>query len=267
MVDPISCGTTDIDQDDDGLIEICDLEGLNAMRYQWDGSGYKASESATKITAGCGEGGCRGYELIRDLDFNNSDHYRDIANKTAWTTGAGWQPMRLESVFEGNNHTISNLMIDREQAGHVGLFGVASGSDASINGVGLIDVDIKARISVGGLVGAMFNGVSISNSYATGDVVAQAKAGGLVGDCSYSAITGSHASGTVSIGYNSAGGLAGYLLVCDVSDSHALSVVKGFDRVGGLVGDNNGYSSRISNSYAIADVAGKRLLRRRTNRH
>ena len=253
----ISCGTTDVDQDDDGLIEICDLEGLNAMRYQWDGSGYREDEVATKITAGCGEGGCRGYELIRDLDFNNSDDYRDIANKTAWTTGAGWQPMRLESEFEGNSHTISNLMIDREQEGHVGLFGVASGSDASINGVGLIDVNIKARISVGGLVGAMFNGVSISNSYATGDVVAQARAGGLVGDCSYSAITGSHASGTVSIGYNSAGGLAGYLLVCEVSDSHALSVVKGFDRVGGLVGENTGANGRISYSYAIADVAGR----------
>ena len=253
----VSCGTTDVDQDDDGLIEICDLEGLNAMRYQWDGSGYRADETAIKSTVGCGEGGCRGYELIRDLDFNNSTHYRDLANQTAWTTGAGWDPMRLEATFEGNNHTISNLMIDREQEGHVGLFGVASGSDASINGVGLIDVDIKARISAGGLVGAMFNGVSISNSYATGDVVAQAKAGGLVGDCSYSAITDSHARGTVSIGYNSAGGLAGYLLVCDVSDSHALSAVKGFDRVGGLVGDNNGYSSGISNSYAIADVEGR----------
>ena len=253
----ISCRTTDIDQDDDGLIEICDLEGLNAMRYQWDGSGYRESESATKITAGCGQGGCRGYELIRDLDFNNSDDYRNLDNKTAWTTGAGWEPMRLEATFEGNNHTISNLMIDREQAGHVGLFGVASGSDARINGVGLIDVNITARISAGGLVGAMFNGVSISNSYATGDVVAQAKAGGLVGDCSYSAITDSHASGTVSIGYNSAGGLAGYLLVCEVSDSHALSAVKGFDRVGGLVGDNNGSNSRISTSYAIADVEGR----------
>ena len=257
VVNPTSCDPTDIDQDNNGLIEICNLEGLNAIRYQVDGTGYKASYSATKITAGCGEGGCRGYELIRDLDFNNSDHYQDIANKTAWTTGAGWQPMRLESVFEGNNHTIANLMIDREQAGHVGLFGVASGSDASINGVGLIDVDIKARISVGGLVGAMFNGVSISNSYATGDVVAQARAGGLVGDCSYSAITDSNAKGTVSIGYNSAGGLAGYLLVCEVSDSHALSAVKGFDRVGGLVGENTGSNGRVSNSYAIADVEGR----------
>ena len=30
----------DIDKDDDGLIEICDLDGLNEMRFQLDGSGY-----------------------------------------------------------------------------------------------------------------------------------------------------------------------------------------------------------------------------------
>ena len=44
VVNPTSCDPTDIDQDDDGLIEICDLEGLNAMRHQLDGTGYKASE-------------------------------------------------------------------------------------------------------------------------------------------------------------------------------------------------------------------------------
>ena len=29
---------TDIDQDDDGLIELCDLNALDAVRYQLDGS-------------------------------------------------------------------------------------------------------------------------------------------------------------------------------------------------------------------------------------
>ena len=35
--------TVDIDKDGDGLIELCDLEGINEMRYQLDGSGYKTS--------------------------------------------------------------------------------------------------------------------------------------------------------------------------------------------------------------------------------
>ena len=49
--------TRDIDADDDGLIEICYLEDLNAIRYQLDGSGYKTNTTATKITNGCAEGG------------------------------------------------------------------------------------------------------------------------------------------------------------------------------------------------------------------
>ena len=47
---------TDIDIDDDGLIEINDLDTLNAMRYQLDSSGLQLSESATKITTGCAPG-------------------------------------------------------------------------------------------------------------------------------------------------------------------------------------------------------------------
>ena len=35
------CTLSDIDQDDDGLIEICDVEGLNAIRYQMEGTGYR----------------------------------------------------------------------------------------------------------------------------------------------------------------------------------------------------------------------------------
>ena len=47
------------------------------MRYQLDGSGYKATVSADKITAGCplvnGVEKCRGYELMNDLDFNKNE--------------------------------------------------------------------------------------------------------------------------------------------------------------------------------------------------
>ena len=59
----ISQTITDIDIDDDGLIEINNLEALNAIRYQLDGSGLQLSETAAEITAGCATGGCKGYEL------------------------------------------------------------------------------------------------------------------------------------------------------------------------------------------------------------
>ena len=85
----------DIDDDNDGLIEIRYLEELDAIRHQPDGTGYKASASASRITTGCplvrGVERCRGYELVRDLDFNNDESYRtaDPAARTvlknSWT--------------------------------------------------------------------------------------------------------------------------------------------------------------------------------------
>jgi len=70
----------DVDNDDDGLIEICRLEGLYAIRHQPDGTGYRATNDEMKDTEGCGGGddndSCIGYELMRDLDFE--DDYEQL---------------------------------------------------------------------------------------------------------------------------------------------------------------------------------------------
>ena len=92
----------DIDKDNNGLIEICDLEGLNAMRHQLDGTGYKANADATEITDGCPSDGCTGYELTRNLDFNNNASYRAIANRTTWTTGMAGsllEKVQVQAIF------------------------------------------------------------------------------------------------------------------------------------------------------------------------
>ena len=265
-----SCGYVDIDRDNDGLIEICNLEGLNAMRNQLFGISYKENVSAPEITTGCAEGGCKGYELVKDLDFNDEGSYKDIANKAIWTTGEGWQPIGVRgngfgSIFEGNDNTISNLMIDRSLANNVGLFGVVDGQP-KINGIGLLDVDINAQSRVGGLAGYITSGY-ITNSYVTGNVIGQLTVGGLVGQCSYSRVSNSYAIGRmeamgtiggIDAGSSSAvGGLVGYLLGSSVSRSHAIGSVKGVgDYAGGLIGSNTGRNGSIIASYAFVDVEG-----------
>ena len=79
----------DVDRDDDGLIEIDDLETLNAIRNQLDGSQLQLSGEAPTSSIGCASGGCRGYELTRNLDFDDDDSYSSTANKIMWTTGRG----------------------------------------------------------------------------------------------------------------------------------------------------------------------------------
>ena len=291
-----SCGTTDIDQDNDGLIEICDLEGLNAIRHQLDGTGYKASGSATKITAGCPDTGCKGYELTRDLDFNDDNSYSSTHNKITWTTGRGWEPIgnsssnAFNATFNGNGHTISNLMINRPNASNVGLFGYVRDQSKTVN-VGLLNIDILAGSYVGGLVGHNYG--NVINSYAMGSVTANRHGvgglaghnhgtirisyaaasvtrigqdasgiGGLVGENSYEGIiTGSYATGSVTGAglLASSGGLVGINISGgSITNSYATGSVTGSDanrRLGGLVGTSHSGSS-ITNSYATGSVRG-----------
>ena len=210
----------DIDKDDDGLIEICDVEGLDEMRHQLDGMGYKTtdSEMVTAMTAGCPSNGCIGYELARSLDFMASDSYRPATNKATWTTGNGWQPIGDDSMlfvatFDGNGHTISNLIIARRGTSFIGLFdSIASG--AKIANLGLLDLNTIGQTSVGSLVGQ--NEGRITNSYATGTVsgIGDRFIGGLVGGSS-GMITNSYATGSVvgTASTSAIGGLVGASIV------------------------------------------------------
>ena len=256
-----TCSSDDIDQDDDGLIEICDLEGLNAIRHQPDGTGYKASADATIVTTGCPPGGCDGYELTRSLDFNNDASYRNTANKTTWTTGNGWLPIGTFSAkFNGNSHAIANLMINRSSAddGDAGLFGNTSGA---ITNLGVLNVNIIGRSSVGGLAGS--NSGTITNSYATGTVKGSSSndsVGGLVGLNSLRSgtIGNSYAMGKVSGPGANVGGLVGSNLSATIENSYATGTVEGSDssnNIGGLAGFNT-LSATIRYSYATGKVSG-----------
>ena len=233
----------DVDRDDDGLIEIDNLESLNAMRYQPDGTGYRESETAPKVTAGCPNNGCIGYELTRDLYFNGAG-------------SSGWQPIGVSlfnaftGKFEGNGFTISNIRIDRGDTSQIGLFGY-TGSGAEITNVGLLNVNITGTSNVGSLVG--WNRGTIMNSYSTGDVSGDVRVGGLVGDNQDGTITNSYSTGDVS-GDVRVGGLVGDNQDGAITNSYATGGVSGNNILGGLVGDNQ--EGTIINSYATGDVSG-----------
>lgn len=69
----------DLDDDNDGLIEIGNLAQLDAIRYDPDGNGTPDREATAWHDAfatsgdhllGCPATGCRGYELMANLDFD-----------------------------------------------------------------------------------------------------------------------------------------------------------------------------------------------------
>ena len=257
----------DYDVDDDRLIEISNLEQLDAVRYDLDGDGIpdKSSDQADYLRAfpspvtrlGCPADGCEGYELTRDLGFDDPSSYASGSVDRSWSRGEGgegWLPIgsyfdSFTSTFDGNDHTIANLFIDRD-AEYIGLFGSVS-SAGSIQQIGLIDVEIGGRSSVGPLVGT--NVGTIIGCYATGSVTGTNRVGGLVGGNSdhTGTIIGSYATSSVS-GINTIGGLAGGNWNTIIG-SHATGNVSGTNTVGGLAGHNSG---PIGTSYATGSVFG-----------
>ena len=267
---PTPTGTGDYDADKDGLIEVSNLAQLAAIRADLNGDGESSVPAAYAIVfpnamprMGCPAAGCTGYELVADLDFDTNGNGVADAGDAYWNNGAGWVPIgdydhRFTADFDGNNHTIANLYINRRSSAsprYVGLFGYVSGS--SIRQVGLVSATVSGRYFVGGLVGYSSNS-TITASYATGAVSGgdPSGVGGLVGGSSSSTITASYATGAVSGGDSSrVGGLVGSSSSSTITASYATGAVSGGDssRVGGLVGSSS--SSTITASYATGAVS------------
>ena len=275
-VTAVSLALVTYDSDGDGLIEVSNLEQLDAIRYDLDGDGtpedaardeYAAAYPVSGEEVVCGND-CKGYELARPLDFAADGSYTSGEVSPEWTTGEGWRPIggkddysgRFNALFDGNGHAIANVYVNRttpsEEQLAVGLFGY-TGYSAVIRNTGLVNASVAGTGSVGGLAGR--NMGEIRDSYATGRVSGRCYdgAGGLVGD-NEGAITGSHASVSMSCGEygDYTGGLAGWNHGT-ISLSHAIGSVSCADGkssfLGGLTGANWG---TISRSYATGDIAG-----------
>ena len=92
--------TVAFDVDGDGLIGIHTLAQLDAVRHDLDGDGAAAAAgyaAAFGVTADGGRvvcaGGCLGYELGSDLDFDTNGSGGPDADDAYWHGGAGWLPL------------------------------------------------------------------------------------------------------------------------------------------------------------------------------
>ena len=269
------------DTDGDGLIEISTLKQLDAMRHDLDGDGRPttAGEAAYRLAftdlpadmqLHC-DGGCKGYELLEDLDFDTDDSGAPNADDAYWADGAGWQPIggnsnEFRTIFEGNGHTIRNLFINRPAKDRVGLFGQITGTSTHIRRVGLINVDVTGKAYVGGLVGRQTDG-HITDCYVTGQVSGKSAVGGLVGylDSEGGSITASYATVQVRVSRdrNYGGGHAGGLVGAShgvITASYATGQVSGSIHVGGLAGitfrKGSGRPASIRSDYATGPVRG-----------
>ena len=289
---------TDVDDDNDGLIEIHNLDMFNHIRYNLAGTAYKAGSSATASIVGAPTGSptanCKtatdgvylcGYELMRDLDFNEDSSYASgSTNKSVWqpddsnpdrASNAGFEGIEdgfgeegFPSIFEGNGYTISNFYSrntdsmspgdgeDGKPRARVGLFKSIE-ANATIRNLGVVNARLYGSAfsneQIGSLVGK--NKGKIIACHATGETNGGKRndfVGGLVGTNTAGAIIDSHATVAVNggTGKDRIGGLVGYNNKGSIRNSYATGAVSGGDgndRVGGLVGSNIG---SITASYA-----------------
>jgi hypothetical protein len=155
-------------------------------------------------------------------------------------------------IFDGNDHTISNLSLRTTRQWYTGLFGCVSGQ---IKNLGLINPDVFAQGGrVGSLVGALEQG-SVTNCYVEkASVSGDNYIGGLVGSNS-GRIVYCYSTGTVS-GNTYVGGLVGLVSEATVNSCYSRANVTGNLEVGGLAGMTINEASMVSNSYATGSVKG-----------
>ena len=266
----------DKDENDNGLIEVSSLEQLDAIRYDLDGDGIpsgadpqQAAYRTAFVLSGAGAasctGGCVGYELMSNLDFEDANGDGTADDKSIWAEGAsgagvsgavaeGWAPIGDNSntytaTFDGRGLTISNLYINRPSTNSIGLFGVL-GTGSNVRNLGIEGGSLSGDSQVGGLVGYN-DGGTIRACYATGDATGTGNSvGGLVG-LSFGTISACYATGNAS--GRTIGGLVGRN-DGTISACYATGDATGTGTtVGGLVGSSRG---TIRACYATGDATG-----------
>jgi len=279
--------SVDVDDDNDGLIEIASLQQLDWIRYDLAGTSL-TDNNGNVDSSGCPVGGCNGYELVADLDFDTNGNNIADAGDTYYDydgdgSNNGWLPIgrllgtAFAANFNGNGYVIRNLYVNRiagdaeTNGDYSSLFGrVYTIGSITIQNLILEGADITGQTSTGILAGAVDansgGSVTIHNCRVDGSVAGNNHTGGLI---AY-ALTNSILTNNVSLatvtgtGGLYTGGLIGRIdelfgnQGAIINGSYATGDVTGSDRVGGLIGQvndsNTDFKVQINNSFATGSV-------------
>ncbi|NCI79811.1 YDG domain-containing protein [Acinetobacter kanungonis] len=192
----------------------------------------------------------------------------DASGTVNWNSGAGFNPIGNGStyftgVFDGLDHTINGLTINRPTLEGVGLIGW--GSNIHISNIGLLNANIIGGRITGVLAGYLRGNTSILNSYTAGAVSAASSqhVGGILGAFEGGIAELSNSYSTALIQGNGTTSYIGGLIGTTnsnttVSDSYyAGTIENGNSIVGGILGGSwNNNLINIKNSYVVGSIKG-----------
>ena len=259
----------DVDDDNNGLIEIFTLDDLAWLRADLDADGVD-DDNDGNINApgnvGCPKSGCNGYELMRSLNFTDASSYADNSENMAEWTGEGWTPIGscggaflntcqlYSGIFDGNHHNISDLKIRHPNVeGVVYGLGLFAGLDSgTMRNLQLLDASLETSKSpsYSGLLGGrvtrsrlenvhvMRGKIKLSGSSRADGV--KTNIGGLVGRVEESKLIRTSVSDTTlafpNFGVNQMGGLVGRVIATEIVASYVANISISGIRAGGVVG-------------------------------
>jgi len=239
----------DVDDDNDGLIEISTVEQLDWVRN--DLTGATLNNGTSSSDQGCPVvGGCIGYELVKNLDFTSSAGYVPDATNGWMPIGSVDQP--FTAIFDGNDYEIRNLEISRGDSDNIGLFGYIANAEVH----NLVLSGASAYVVGGRYVGAVVGSAhdsTISNMYIMIPVYGDESVGGVVGLAETTVLDFLSTVGDVSGDSMLVGGVAGAVYGSTISRSSATGDVSGHYNVGALLGGIE--DSTVSSSYARGEVS------------
>ena len=170
-------------------------------------------------------------------------------------------PHPFSGIFNGNGKKITNLSINVATYDNIGFFGYIDG--ATIENLGLVNIDLKGRDHVGAVVGYADNKSNISNCYSTGSITGNNRVGGVVGHAHGGSTTKTNISNCYSTsnvkGNEKVGGVAGYLYCSTVSNCYSTGKIEGTKEVGGIAGTIFFWSSAL-HCYAIGEISGENYV-------
>ncbi|NNH01044.1 YDG domain-containing protein [Acinetobacter sp. ANC 5414] len=233
--------------------------------------GSEIAKDYTVITTVGASGSMTGKDL-QGMNGNLTGNYVlgadiDASDTVNWNSGAGFNPIGSSSaaftgVFDGLNHAVNGLTINRPALSGTGLIG--RGSNVKILNVGLSNSDIIGGRITGALAGYLSNNSSIINSYTTGKIFTTSDIiGGILGAFEYGNSELSNSYSTALINGNSIANSMGGLIGGSNSNTtinnsyFAGTIENGNRRVGGILGDSwNNNQININNSYSIGKLNG-----------
>jgi hypothetical protein len=181
------------------------------------------------------------FKLVGDLD---------LAGLHFYPIGRTNYPYR--GIFDGNDHTITNLTIQGE--GPLGLFSVLA-SEAEVRNLGVVDVNVAGSgLNAGALVGD--NHGAVIRCHSTGTVHGENTVGGLLGS-NRGSVKACYSVTAVRGGYQ-VGGLIGMNRGLVDQCFGAGPSISGGTRMGGLIGTN--WGGVLSRCYSTAAIDGGVLV-------